>query len=259
MRELVMRADYREHEDPLGEVLADHPQTSIKSIKHGITNGCCQKWEYAGGSPAGVKALRRRVESSCEWTPLLPTDRTDYRVSLLDQSDSHIVVFSRWTRARTAASVSGLAFDHFGPELLLETRRTAGTAKWHLSYGEYDQQRVSEFVAGVERLFGDTASVTLERSTSTVGRCSDLLFAHEELPAEQRSTLEVAIEHGYYETPRGISLEGLAKRVGTPRSTVSYRLRRAEAYLAERFVKSAPPFVSSSDLEEIPTAVHPLG
>ncbi|ELZ08665.1 helix-turn-helix domain-containing protein, partial [Natrialba aegyptia] len=41
---------------------------------------------------------------------------------------------------------------------------------------------------------------------------------------------------GYYETPRQIDLSELADRLDVPRSTLSYRLRRAEATLASTFV-----------------------
>ncbi|ELY85169.1 bacterio-opsin activator HTH domain-containing protein [Natrialba taiwanensis DSM 12281] len=48
--------------------------------------------------------------------------------------------------------------------------------------------------------------------------------------------MQAAVEYGYYETPRQIDLSELADRLDVPRSTLSYRLRRAEATLASTFV-----------------------
>jgi predicted DNA binding protein len=58
----------------------------------------------------------------------------------------------------------------------------------------------------------------------------------EPVPPAQREALQAAIEHGYYETPRQIDLSDLAAIVEVPRSTLSYRLRRAEAQLVKQFV-----------------------
>ncbi len=58
----------------------------------------------------------------------------------------------------------------------------------------------------------------------------------ESLPVEQRAALQAAVERGYYETPRRIDLSDLAEELSVPRSTLSYRLRRAKASLATAFV-----------------------
>jgi predicted DNA binding protein len=48
--------------------------------------------------------------------------------------------------------------------------------------------------------------------------------------------MAAAVERGYYETPREITVEELAEELDLPRSTLSYRLRRAEAELVRSFV-----------------------
>ena len=52
------------------------------------------------------------------------------------------------------------------------------------------------------------------------------------LPYEQREALETAVAAGYYETPRDVHLSDLAAEADIPESTLRYRLRRAEAWLA---------------------------
>jgi predicted DNA binding protein len=44
---------------------------------------------------------------------------------------------------------------------------------------------------------------------------------------------------GYYETPIETTLDAVADRLDLPRSTVSYRLRRAEAQLVESYLSES--------------------
>jgi len=59
------------------------------------------------------------------------------------------------------------------------------------------------------------------------------------LPGEQRVALHEAFRRGYYETPREISFEELAAEMGVARSTLSYRLWRAEARLVGSYADSS--------------------
>lgn len=52
-----------------------------------------------------------------------------------------------------------------------------------------------------------------------------------DLSRRQREVLERAVEFGYYELPRRISIEELASHMGLSRSTVSEHLQRGEAVL----------------------------
>jgi predicted DNA binding protein len=68
------------------------------------------------------------------------------------------------------------------------------------------------------------------------------------LSPEQEAALRAAVEHGYYETPRDVDVSELATHLDVPRSTLTYRLRRAEEHLAKQYVshersaeRSSPP------------------
>ena len=56
------------------------------------------------------------------------------------------------------------------------------------------------------------------------------------LTPEQDEALRAAVDHGYYETPREIETYKRAEELEIPGSTLSYRLRRAEAKLATEYV-----------------------
>lgn len=68
------------------------------------------------------------------------------------------------------------------------------------------------------------------------------------MPREQRATLRAAIEHGYYETPREITISELAAVLDVPQSTVSYRLRQAEAQLAKGYLHRSDDTVCCNDV-----------
>jgi predicted DNA binding protein len=57
-----------------------------------------------------------------------------------------------------------------------------------------------------------------------------------DLSPEQEAALRAAVEHGYYESPREVDVGDLADHLDVPRSTLTYRLRRAEEHLAKRHV-----------------------
>jgi len=61
------------------------------------------------------------------------------------------------------------------------------------------------------------------------------------LTPEQDAAVRAAVEHGYYQTPREVETYELAEKLGVPGSTLSYRLRRAEAKLADAYVTDHSP------------------
>lgn len=68
-------------------------------------------------------------------------------------------------------------------------------------------------------------------------------YVHERIEADQllserqRETLLTAVEHGYYDTPRGCSLTELASELGVAKSTCSETLHRVEETVVKRFVR----------------------
>lgn len=60
-----------------------------------------------------------------------------------------------------------------------------------------------------------------------------------DLPYEQQYALKTAVEQGYYQPPREIKTAELADHLNIPRSTLQYRLQRAEAWLAKLFADTS--------------------
>jgi len=64
--------------------------------------------------------------------------------------------------------------------------------------------------------------------------------AQYDLTPEQREVLVTAIEHGYFEVPRGVTLDELGELLGISDSAVSQRLRRGLATLLDATIRNAP-------------------
>lgn len=71
-----------------------------------------------------------------------------------------------------------------------------------------------------------------------VGPAADLLDGCRSLSAVERETLALAVERGYFETPRRETLGSLGDRLGISDTAVSNNLRRAERKLLERVVST---------------------
>lgn len=71
----------------------------------------------------------------------------------------------------------------------------------------------------------------------------------DELTPVQRETVERALELGYFDIPRGVSMEELAAELGVTPNAVSERLRRAERQLLSALAsdRSVPTAVEGGD------------
>ena len=104
-----------------------------------------------------------------------------------------------------------------------------------VSVSTRDRTELSRLVASL-RAIG--ATVRLERITRSTDAGDDKVIELDagEITEKQREAVRIAMERGYYESPRRIDLGGLADELGVSRSAVSQRLGTVEAKLvAELF------------------------
>ena len=130
-------------------------------------------------------------------------------------------------------AVPHLALEYLGEGLLFETYREGRRYRWRIVLGS--DAPVGDFFDALGDEVGECAGMEMLRLTD-LDPDRESNDADASLPAEQRAALQAAVEYGYYETPRRTDLSELAEKLDVPRSTLSYRLRRAEATLATAFV-----------------------
>ncbi len=236
MRELVFTLEYEPGENAVADVLAVHPDAQIRSLSLHATPESLWRVDHVTGDPAALAAIEETFLTADYYADCLAAEAcgAEQTTQVLEHADDTLVLYSYWERTPTCASVPHVALERLGDGALFETRHEGREYRWRIIHPEGGDVR--GFLNGVEAAVGDCARMEFRRLTETTGsaRGADEA-ADRELPSEQDAAIRAAIEHGYYETPRAIDAATLAERLDVPRSTLTYRLRRAEARLAERY------------------------
>jgi len=156
--------------------------------------------------------------------------RREYAV--LDTGPDHRVVYARREGIQGCHSIPSLAVDEIGDGLLFEATRRGDAYVWLVLLPDgtpvghlYDRIR-GKLREGLSLELGHVSDVD-SASFATPDRV---------LTGEERRVLEAAVDAGYYATPRETTVADLSEALETPRSTVQYRLQRAEAKVVDRFV-----------------------
>lgn len=234
MRELAFDLGYERGVDRIGDVFIDHPKVKLTSLACVGTRDHLWRLDRVTGTAAGVTDFETALsegDASLGCPGTVPDG--EYYAEILARQHGRWIVYSRHQDGDSTRSIPILAVRHFGDGLLFHNERAGNRTRWQVvmpngvDVGAFCRDVRSSLSDGVTFDFG------------YVGRASGWeSFAGPTvtISPEQRAALDAAAEHGYYEQPRGIELDDLAASLDIPRSTLSYRLRRAEAELAEAFL-----------------------
>lgn len=230
MREIVFAMAYPPDCDQIADTLADYPDVQIRSQACHVTEDSLWRIDHATGPADALTALEEQylapdycadcLVSSCD---------SDGETQVLDRSDNRRIFYIRWSKTENCTSIPHLALEQFGTGLLFETTRVERQYQWRILVP--DEANLSTFHTALDDTICECAEIDLRR-IQTVESWTASPADRVSLSDKQQAALTAAVEHGYYETPRSIELGELADNLGIPRSTLSYRLRRAEAQLA---------------------------
>lgn len=122
---------------------------------------------------------------------------------------------------------------------------------------EYDGHLASTYV-GTHDVFEKAMSTVPNDVTVVLDRKSPYTPKQErvqtQLTQKQQSILQVAIERGYYEIPRGVSCAELGEEFGLTGATVGEHLRKAERAIMQEFISDSPENVyRRQDFDETET------
>lgn len=235
MREFVFALEYASGTNPVADVLANRPDTTIRSLSCHVTSESLWRVDRVTGSSEALAELEAAYRDGDYCADCLVRDDcgADCEIQVLHRGRDDLVVYTYWDKTDVCTSVPHVALEHLGEGLLFETYREGRRYRWRIVLGS--DAPVGRFFEALTDEVGACAGMEVLRLTELDPDASDPADV-DHLPAEQRAALEAAVERGYYETPRSIELDELAAELDIPRSTLSYRLRRAEAVLATEYL-----------------------
>lgn len=241
MRELVFALNYEPGCNTVADTLASHPEARIRSLSLHATEENLWRVDHATGAPDALRAIEDAFSTADYYADCLATEDcgATQTMQILEHTDDTLVLYSYWGRTPDCSSVPHIALDHLGDGVLFETHHERRHYTWRIIHsGEGD---VSAFFSELKEAVGDCAQMEMLRLTDTSASADSADDNAGGLPPNQEEALRAAVEHGYYETPREVDVGELAEHLDVPRSTLTYRLRRAEEHMAKQRVARKPP------------------
>jgi predicted DNA binding protein len=238
MREFAFTLEFEPGEDPLTDRFSVYEGVASQALACLLSDDRMVRLEQVAGPAdalADVKPLLldsdRRVESISEQ----PCTGTQYH-GVLDDRRDHCTVYSLLDGIERCHTIPALANRYLELGTLCRLRRRGRRQQWRILMR--DESRVGLLFETIHEKLRD--GVTFRFDHLTEAAWTDEPLPSTTLPGKQREALEAAVEHGYYETPRALTLDDLASALDLPRSTLSYRLRKAEERLAKEYAASTP-------------------
>lgn len=237
MRELAFTITYDAGADQLMDVLASAPEARCGALVCPVADDELWRLERVSG-PTETVARAKALLTDDGYDGLSISDRAcngDRRSDVLEDRARSCVVYTHVDSLTRCDAVSLLSIRYLSGGVLFGVTRRADRERWRILM--QDDEKVGMLYDTLGATLRDGLSFRFEHLEDVTDPPMDP-FTSRSLPPEQQRVLEVAADRGYYETPRETTLDELATTLACPRSTVSYRLRRAEAELVEEFLSS---------------------
>lgn len=230
MRELGVELRYDAGVDPLMDLFRREPSLYGRSIATGVSRDRCWLVERFVG-PEGVLAAVESIRCA-DGENAAPAGAVRDAV-VLERSPTSLVTYLFLDRLHTCDSAYALAARRLDRGFIVHGRRRGNNRELRIL--TRTEENIEAFYERLRESLPDGITLGFDHLNGVSQWEFDSL-ASVTMPREQRETLRAAVEYGYYETPREITIEELAQRLDTPQSTVSYRLRQAEAELTKGYV-----------------------
>lgn len=235
MREFVITLEYDSGVDPVADVFIDHPGSLSKSVACSVARDAMWRLDRISGPTSAIDQLEYLLLDTerCNECPDRPACHSHREYELLSRDATSCTIYTYRSAIDRCRTLPSLAAEYLGDGLFYETQRKANQYEWRILMR--NDANVGRLYDALQAELSDGISVSLSHLTEPT-HWTDEAISVTKLPYEQRKALKLAVEHGYYQTPRETSLSDLAEQVDVPQSTLQYRLQRAESWLAGHFV-----------------------
>ncbi|KAB1197816.1 MULTISPECIES: helix-turn-helix domain-containing protein [Haloferax] len=234
MRELTFTLEYEPDANPVMDVLIDNPEVTAHAL------GSCasrdQLWfvERFSGPPNELDRIEQiRFDDDQKERMTRSTCGATRHHDVLESTPGSRVFYTYLREVHRCDSVVGNAARYLDLGMIFQSYRRDAFHTWRLLIRS--EENVDTFFETVDDHLRDNITLHLDRLCEAKGWDIDSLSTVS-VTEPQRKALQIAVERGYYESPRETTIEELASELDIPSSTLSYRLRRAEAELANGFI-----------------------
>jgi len=217
------------------DVFTDCSELTSTSVGSCVDRDCCWIVErFVGPTPALDRVEQIRSDADTPTVAMAETECDAIRhPTVLERSPTTLVTYTFIESLHTCDSMYALAARRLEPGVIIQSRRHDHSQKFRVLVRS--DENVDRFYDRFREVLRDGVSAQFGH-LEKANRWEYDSLAGVSLSEEQRLTLQTAAENGYYEIPRRITLDELAEKMDLPRSTVSYRLRRAEADLTKGYL-----------------------
>lgn len=238
MREVAFVVHYDDGVDDLMDVFRAYPSLAAQSAACYASHDAMWRVDHITGPEAAMAAIDETFldHDQCNECLDVPNCQTERDYHVLDRRPTVRTVYTYRREVFRCHSIPYHVLNTVGDGVVFESRRSEDEYRWKVLYpGDASVERLFD---AIEEDLLDGLSVELSHLRQSGNWSADTRTATD-LSATQRATLEAAVEHGYYQRPRNVTVSDLAAVLDEPRSTVQYRLRSAEDLLVRSFVDRA--------------------
>jgi predicted DNA binding protein len=238
MRELVFAVEYDSGADPVMDVFSEYEGLRSRTIACHVSSEGIWRIDRFTGPTDALETIDQVYADHDRCLDCLTGvhDRQSTIHETLGASSGSRTVYTFRDVTADCYAIPCLTCKHVTKGVLSESERQGDTEEWRLLLR--DDGGVGDLFADLEASLRPGLSVEFAQIAEPT-YWTEKAVTVGELPAEQRTAVETAVEYGYYETPRAISLTDLADELDLPRSTLQYRLQQAESWIIERFVRNS--------------------
>jgi predicted DNA binding protein len=237
MREFVFEIRHEPGADGLIDLFIEAPDARSTTFLCSMGNAQLWRLDHIMG-PTSVVEQATALLTDSTYNQLTISGRAcggRHYSDVLETGSRRRLVYSYFENLVHCDSIPTITNRYINGALLFEITRRENTERWRILTEE--DTKVGMLYDTLGGALRDGLSFHFDHVSDASGPLL-ALFDSVSIRPEQRRVLELAAERGYYETPRGTTLDELATELDQPRSTVSYRLRKAEAALVEEYMSS---------------------
>jgi len=237
MREFVFEIRYEPEADELMDLLIETPDARSTTFLCSMGNAQLWRLDRITGPTVVVEQATALLTDST-YNQLSISGRAcggRHYSDVLETGSRRSLVYSYFEDLVHCDSIPTITNRYINGALLFEITRQENTERWRILME--DDKKVGMLYDTLGGVLQDGLSFHFDHVSDAAGPLL-ALFDSVSIRPEQRRVLELAAEKGYYETPRQTTLDELAAELDWPRSTVSYRLRQAEAALVDGYMSA---------------------